>query len=130
MAPPHIDPTLVTDCSGNLSRIIWTVDELTKEHILCCLATVSHLTVEDRSLNILEDISERYAGDIFTALRSHYFPYISTLQVILCVLDAIDPRVPKSIGSRWDSYKPTVMQPHNRCQVAILPGLVTSFHCN
>ena len=107
MVLPRVDPTLVTDCLENLGRIAGRGDEFQEKYTLCCLSMVSHLAVGDRSLKVLEDLSERYARAASTNYSVYYYRKFPILRVIDRVLHAVNPRVPRSHSPWWNDYKPT-----------------------
>ena len=103
----HLDPTLATHCLETLCRYSGCGGKI-EEYSLCYLSMVSNLAVGDQSLEILEDLSERYARAVSTNPEPYLYSGIPILCVINRVLHAVNPRVWQCDQDHpWDNYKPS-----------------------
>jgi len=110
------DPTLVADCFDILTGCVKVIDEkavvtrgteqLAPAAALCCLRTLSHLTVEDSIVMALGSVRQQYDrvfphGTDFSAL-----PFSYTLGPIHMILHPED-RFARQRFPRWEDYKPS-----------------------
>ena len=111
-----VSPTLVADCFDILTDCVKVIDEqavitqgaeqLAPAAALCCLRTLSHLTVTDPMLSTLGSIRQQYdrafpLGTDFNALSISY-----TLGPIHMLLHP-EGRFPRQQFPRWEDYKPS-----------------------
>ena len=110
------DPTLVADCFDTLTGYVKVIDEkaviaqgteqLAPAAALCCLRTLSHLTVTDPMLSALGSLRQQYdrafpPGTDFGALS-----FSHTLGPIHMLLHP-EGRVARQRFPRWEDYKPS-----------------------